>query len=85
MTPTSSTSNQTLPISWISRVHTSWYDQNTQSAVEGYVLTYTWLPTGSVLVTKIPDASYTADAVSRAILAAGNQDNTIHGLAQQSG
>lgn len=72
----------TLPITWVSRTQESWYDYAAQRAVTGYVLTFTWLPTGSVLTVKIPDASYTADAVSRAILAAGNQDNTIHGLAQ---
>lgn len=71
-----------LPITWISRVPSAWYDYDAQRAVEGRVLTYKWLPTGSVLVTKIPETGYTTAAVSAAILAAGAQDNAIHGLAQ---
>lgn len=83
MSPTPVTPT-TLPIEWVSRVHDSWYDYDAQRAQTGYVLRFKWLPTGSVLQVSIPDASYTADAVTRAVLAAGNQDNTIHGLAQQS-
>lgn len=76
---------QTLPITWVSRVHTTWYDTTAQQSYEGMDLKFIWKPTGSLLEVKIPDATYTAANVYKAILAVGNQDNTVHGLAEQSG
>lgn len=74
-----------LPITWVSRVHTTWYDPIAQTSYEGMDLKFIWKPTGSLLEAKIPDAAYTAANVYDTILALGNQDNTVHGLAAQSG
>ena len=76
---------QKLPITWVSKVHTSWYDKLTQTSYEGMDLKFIWTPTGSLLEAKFPDGTYTAANVYSTILALGNQDNQIHGLAAQSG
>lgn len=61
-------------------IFTSWIDPQTGQAVEGYQLTTTWLATGHLLTVRIPQTSYTADNVDRAIRAAGAQDDAIAAL-----